>query len=64
MKKPGLKKRRPPGGGAAGRAYQFGIERDTGTESAQPIPTTEKPEDAPSASKKPERKERVPTKPK
>jgi hypothetical protein len=62
MKKPGLKKRQPPGGGAAGRAHQFGLERNTETES--PPENTAKPEDKGGASKKQERKERVPTKPK
>ncbi|HEV8371521.1 MAG TPA: hypothetical protein VGQ39_26520 [Pyrinomonadaceae bacterium] len=64
MKKPGLKKRRPPGGGAAGRAYQFGTERDTGRDNAEPPTPTDKREDKSGASKKPERKQRVPKKPK
>jgi hypothetical protein len=34
MKKPGDRKHRPPGGGAAGRAHQFELERETDSKSS------------------------------
>ena len=43
MKKPGRQKRRPPGGGAAGRAQQFELQRDVqkqGSETEAPKVST------------------------
>ena len=56
MKKPGLKKSRPPGGGAAGRAYQFEIERDVDkkrSDSEQPKTTSKTPSSKTKREKKP-----------
>jgi len=41
MKKPGLQKRRTPGGGAAGRAYQFEQQRDVEKANSQSKTTKE-----------------------
>jgi hypothetical protein len=44
MKKPGRQKSRPPGGGAAGRAQQFELQRDIarqGSESEAPKVSTQ-----------------------
>lgn len=67
MKKPGLKKRRPPGGGAAGRAYQFEQQRAVEAEPVAPPgkePTSEKPATQRVRPKKQANKATVPKKPK